>query len=203
MKKNGIFFGKAAHSFGVEPSGEDGNSGAGGHFDRIPIPPQPTLSARRSTAGTATPPGPHSQRFQEDPPLPHSSMVMHRYGTVVLGGLRSWTPPKGCRKHLLTRSPCQSAFCQSAGNVMRPRVAPRVMRARRFSFPSDRLHGRIPLMPARSARIRPCTPRPDRPGRFPASRGLRRTMMHYYGFRYYDAVSGGGRAKTPSGRGAG
>lgn len=54
-------------------------------------------------------------------------------------------------------------------------------------------------MPARSARIRPCTPRPDRPGRFPASRGLRRTMMLYYGYRYYDAVSGRWASRDPIG----
>ena len=54
-------------------------------------------------------------------------------------------------------------------------------------------------MPARRARARPRHIRPVPTGGAPAPRSLRRTMIHYYGYRYYDPVSGRWVSRDPVG----
>ena len=53
-------------------------------------------------------------------------------------------------------------------------------------------------MPARSARIRPRQSRPH-PSRPSAPARTRRPTIHYYGYRYYDAVSGRWTSRDPVG----
>ena len=53
-------------------------------------------------------------------------------------------------------------------------------------------------MPARSARIRPRQSRPH-PSRPSAPARTRRPTIHYYGYRYYDAVSGRWTSRDPIG----